>query len=181
MLCSFTSFLQWSSIWLSSGHFINSWRNDLLYSQGTFHVVWESYGMVEFGDQSNSNNLFAKVKVSHCACTESLLCCLSLGIRLTPISLSLPYSRLIVLFLPRITLWFHLSQTPWSPCDPYASPPPHVLLSSLLPISSVSYSSYLVYITNPFPYVLLILVLLIPFAYRSTLYHWLVTLAFCTI
>ena len=89
-----------------------------------------------------------------------MLCCLSLGVRLT-ISLSLPYSCLIVLSLPRITLWFHLSQIPWSPCDPYASPLPRVLLSSLLLISSISYSSYPVYITNPFPYVLLILVLLI--------------------
>ena len=90
-----------------------------------------------------------------------LLCCLSLGVRLTPISLSLPYSRLIILFLPWITLWFRLSRTPWSPCDPYASPLPHVLLSSLLLISSIPYSSYPVYITNPFPYALLIQVLLI--------------------
>ena len=71
MLCSFTSFLQWSSIWLSLEHFINGWRNDLLYSWGIFHVIWKSYGMVEFGDQSSSNNLFAKAKVPHCACTES--------------------------------------------------------------------------------------------------------------
>ena len=90
-----------------------------------------------------------------------MLCCLSLGVRLAPISLSLPYSRLIVLFIPWITLWFHLSRIPWSLCDPYASPLPHVLLLPLLLIFSVSYSSYPVYITNPSLYVLLILVLLI--------------------
>ena len=44
--------------------------------------------------------------------TPVLLCCLSLGICLTPISLSLPYSCLIVLSLPWITLWFHLSRIP---------------------------------------------------------------------
>ena len=92
---------------------------------------------------------------------RKVLCCLSIGVHLTPISLSLPYSHLIILFLPWITLWFHLSRTPWSPCDPYASPLPCVLLSSLLLIFFVSYSSYPVYITNPSLYVLLILVLLI--------------------
>ena len=87
-----------------------------------------------------------------------MLCCLSLGIRLAPISLSLPYSHPIILFIPRITLCFHLSRIPWSPCDPYASPLPHVFL---LLIFSISDSSYLVYISNPFHYALLIFVLFI--------------------
>ena len=87
-----------------------------------------------------------------------VLCCLSLGVHLAPISLSLPYSHPIVLFIPQITLCFHLSQIPWSPCDPYALPLPCVLL---LLIFSIYYSSFLVYISNPSPYALLISVLLI--------------------
>ena len=82
-----------------------------------------------------------------------MLCYPSLGICLAPISLSLPYSHPIILFIPQITLCFHLSQIPWSACDPYASSLPRVLL---LLISSISYSSCLVYISNPSPYVLLI-------------------------
>ena len=87
-----------------------------------------------------------------------LLCCLSLGICLAPISLSLPYSHPIILFILRITLCFHLSQIPWSPCDPCALPLPHVFL---LLISSISYSSCLMYISNSSLYALLISVLLI--------------------
>ena len=90
--------------------------------------------------------------------SSTLLCCLSLGVCLAPISLSLPYSCPIVLFIPQITLYFHLSWIPWSLCDPYASPLPCVLL---LLISSISYSSCLVYISNPSLYALLVSVLLI--------------------
>ena len=87
-----------------------------------------------------------------------VLCCLSLDICLAPISLSLPYFYPIILFIPRITLYFHLSQIPWSLCDPYALPLPCVL--SLL-IFSISYSSCFMYISNPSLYALLISVLLI--------------------
>ena len=112
-----------------------------------------------------------------------MLCCLSLGIHLAPISLSLPYSHPIVLFIPRITLYFHLSWIPWSPCDPYPMPclcllyflflsfpslthPASCTLVTFLsmPYSSLSYSSFI--------------------AYWSTLcptYYWLVTFASSTI
>ena len=57
-----------------------------------------------------------------------MLCCISLGIHLTPISLSLPWPHPLVFFVLHITLHFHLHWIPWSPCDLYALPLPHVLL-----------------------------------------------------
>ena len=41
-----------------------------------------------------------------------VLCCLSLGIHLAPISLSLPCTYPLILFVPQITLFFHLLQIP---------------------------------------------------------------------
>ena len=60
-----------------------------------------------------------------------LLCCLSLGICLAPISHFLPHPHLLILFVPWITLCFHLLQIPWSPCDLPALPLPHILLPTL--------------------------------------------------
>ena len=94
-----------------------------------------------------------------------MLCCLSLGIRLAPIFLSLPYPHPIILFIPQITLCFHLFQIPWSPCDPSASLQPHVPLLTLIFLQSSPYSSFLIVssctINHPSP-VSLLTRLLIP-------------------
>ena len=81
-----------------------------------------------------------------------MLCCLSLGVCLAPISLSLPYPHPLVLFIPQITLCFHLFQIPWSPCDPSAPLLPCVPLPILILLQSSPYSSCLM-----FPHVLLII------------------------
>ena len=56
-----------------------------------------------------------------------MLCCLSLGIHLAPISLSLPCPHPLILFVPWIILCFHLL---W--CDLSALPLPHVPLLTLI-------------------------------------------------
>ena len=73
-----------------------------------------------------------------------VLCCLSLGVHLAPISLSLPYPHPLVLFILWITLCFHLFRIPWSPCDPSAPLLPHVPLPTLIFLQSSPYSSYLI-------------------------------------
>ena len=73
-----------------------------------------------------------------------VLCCLSLGVHLALISLSLPYPHPIILFISQITLCFHLFWIPWSPCDPLASLLPCVLLLTLIFLRSSLYSSCLI-------------------------------------
>ena len=73
-----------------------------------------------------------------------LLCCLSLGVCLAPISLSLPYPHPLVLFIPWITLCFHLFRIPWLLCDPSAPLLPCVPLPILIFLQSSPYSSCLI-------------------------------------
>ena len=73
-----------------------------------------------------------------------VLCCLSLGIHLAPISLFLPCLHPLILVVPQITLYFHLFWIPWSLCDPSALP--CVLLP--IPIFSDHLLTHLV--THPF-------------------------------
>ena len=94
-----------------------------------------------------------------------MLCCLSLGVFLAPISLSLPYPHPLVLFIPWVTLCFYLFQIPWSLCDPSASLLPHVPLLTLIFLWLSPYSSFLIVssytINHPLP-VSLLTRLLIP-------------------
>ena len=73
-----------------------------------------------------------------------ILCCLSLGVCLAPISLSLPYPHPLVVFIPQITLCFHLFWIPWLLCDPSAPLLPHVPLPILIFLQSSPYSSCLI-------------------------------------
>ena len=85
-----------------------------------------------------------------------MLCYLSLGVHLAPISLFLPHPHPLVLFVPQITLCFHLFWIPWSLCDLLASPLPHVLLPTFIFLQSSLYSSCLIVFSCTITHLLLI-------------------------